>query len=137
MVADAEWVRIRRCLRFGQVFEGTVVNVPRPGAIGIFVDIGLTVGGFVDAALLPDQSEDWPTEGSVGEFQIWWADSRQQIRLKPADSRYLRHDFADFVERFRPNWSSDVGRPVRDPGPPALEELQAALRPDGPSASAR
>ncbi|MGW8688192.1 hypothetical protein ACWGNN_45800 [Streptomyces sp. NPDC055817] len=135
MVTDAEWVRNRRGLRFGQVFEGTVVNVPRPGVIGIFVDIGLSVGGFVDAALLPDQSEDWPAEGTVGEFEIWWADSRQQIRLKPADSRYLRSDFADYVERFRPGWPSDVGRPVRDPGPPSRDELQAALRPDGPSAS--
>ncbi|MFC9537721.1 hypothetical protein [Streptomyces sp. NPDC056975] len=135
MVTDAEWVRNRRGLRFGQVFEGTVVNVPRPGVIGIFVDIGLSVGGFVDAALLPDQSEDWPAEGTVGEFEIWWADSRQQIRLKPADSRYLRSDFADYVERFRPGWPSDVGRPVRDPGPPSHDELQAALRPDGPSAS--
>ncbi|MFD4652341.1 hypothetical protein ACFVFJ_31080 [Streptomyces sp. NPDC057717] len=135
MVTDAEWVRNRRGLRFGQVFEGTVVNVPRPGVIGIFVDIGLSVGGFVDAALLPDQSEDWPAEGTVGEFEIWWVDSRQQIRLKPADSRYLRSDFADYVERFRPGWPSDVGRPVRDPGPPSHDELQAALRPDGPSAS--
>ncbi|MEY2242324.1 hypothetical protein AB8A21_05100 [Streptomyces sp. BF23-18] len=134
MVTDAEWVRIRRGLLFGQVFEGTVVNVPRPGVIGIFVDIGLAVGGFVDAALLPDQSEDWPAEGTVGEFEIWWADSRQQIRLKPADARYLRRDFADFVERFRPGWPSDVGRPVRDPDPPSRDELQAALRPDGPSA---
>ncbi|WP_238442066.1 hypothetical protein [Streptomyces pratensis] len=50
MVTDADWVRIRRGLRFGQVFEGTVVRVPRPGAIGIFVDIGMGVGGFVDSA---------------------------------------------------------------------------------------
>ncbi|WP_069462319.1 hypothetical protein [Actinacidiphila rubida] len=135
MVTVAEWARIRRGLRFGQVFEGTVVNVPRPGAIGIFVDIGLSVGGFVDVLLLPEQSEDWPAEGTVGEFEIWWADSRQQIRLKPSDSRYLRGDFADFVERFRPGWSSDVGRPVRDPGPPSLEELQAVFRSDGPPTS--
>ncbi|MFF4901811.1 hypothetical protein [Streptomyces sp. NPDC001068] len=134
MVEDADWVRIRGDLRFGQVFEGTVVNVPRPGEIGIFVDIGLAVGGFVDVALLPDQSEDWPTEGTVAEFEIWWADSRRQIRLKPADTRYLRRDFAEWVERFRPAWPSDVGCPVRDPGPPTPDELQAATRPDGRSA---
>ncbi|MFC9243913.1 hypothetical protein ACFT7S_07645 [Streptomyces sp. NPDC057136] len=45
------------------------------------MDIGLSVGGFVDVLLLPEQSEDWPAEGTVGEFEIWWADSRQQIRL--------------------------------------------------------
>ncbi|MEU9015579.1 hypothetical protein AB0D12_39005 [Streptomyces sp. NPDC048479] len=115
MVTDAEWAQIRGSLRFGQVFEGTIVKVPRPGAIGIFVDIGLSVGGFVDVLLLPEQSDDWPGEGTVADFEIWWADSRQQIRLKPSDPRYLRKDFTDFVERFRPNWSSDVGRPVRAP----------------------
>ncbi|UUU38118.1 hypothetical protein [Streptomyces sp. NBC_00162] len=132
MVTDAEWARIRRGLRFGQVFEGTVAQVPRPGAIGIFVDIGLSVGGFVDALWLPDESEDWPAEGTVADFEIWWADSRQQIRLMPSDSRYLRNDFTALVERFRPNWSSDIGQPVRDPGPATPDELRTALRSDGP-----
>ncbi|MFF8381632.1 hypothetical protein ACF07V_36680 [Streptomyces sp. NPDC015661] len=131
MVTDAEWTRIRRGLYFGQVFEGTVVKVPRPGAIGIFVDIGLSVGGFVDVLLLPEQSDDWPVEGTVADFEIWWADSRQQIRLKPSDSRYLRNDFTDFMGRLRPHWSSEAGRPVRDPRPPDLNEVLAALRPDG------
>ncbi|MFK4071940.1 hypothetical protein [Streptomyces sp. NPDC029674] len=117
MVTDAEWARIRRGLRFGQVFEGTVVLVPRPGTVGIFVDIGLSVGGFVDALWLPGEIEDWPAEGTVADFEIWWADSRQQIRLMPCDSRYLRKDFTALVERFRPNWSSDVGQPVPDPEP--------------------
>ncbi|MGW2285649.1 hypothetical protein [Streptomyces phaeochromogenes] len=125
MVTDAEWTRIRRGLRFGQVFEGTVVQVPRPGAIGIFVDIGLSVGGFVDVLMLPEQAEDWPTEGTVADFEIWWADSRRQIRLKPSDSHYLRNDFTGHVERFRPNWPSEVGRPV-DPEPPPLDETLEA-----------
>jgi len=137
VVTDAEWARIRRGLRFGQVFEGTVVNVPRPGAIGIFVDIGLSVGGFVDVLLLPEKVEDWPAVGTVGEFEIWWADSPQKIQLKPSDSRYLRNNFADFVERFRPSWPSDAGRPVRDPGPASLNELQGSPRSDGPPANSR
>ncbi|MEU9713543.1 hypothetical protein AB0E21_33840 [Streptomyces sp. NPDC047967] len=135
MVTDAEWTRIRRDLRFGQVFKGTVVKVPRPGAIGIFVDIGLSVGGFVDVLLLPSEGEDWPAEGTVADFEIWWADSRQQIRLKLCDSRYLRTDFTDFVERFRPSWPADVGQPVRDPGPVTPDELRTLLRSDGSSAS--
>ncbi|MFI1921622.1 MULTISPECIES: hypothetical protein [unclassified Streptomyces] len=126
MVTGAEWARIRRGLRFGQVFEGTVVNVPRPGAIGIFVDIGLSVGGFVDVLLLPEHSDDWPVEGTVADFEIWWADSRQQIRLKPSDSRYLRNDFTEFFGRWRPNWSSDLGRPVRDLGTPIPDEVRAS-----------
>ncbi|MFF3531503.1 hypothetical protein ACFYX5_33040 [Streptomyces rubiginosohelvolus] len=135
MVTDVEWTRIRRGLRFGQVFEGTVVTVPRPGAIGIFVDIGLSIGGFVNVLLLPSEGEEWPAEGTVADFEIWWADSRQQIRLKPSDSRYLRTDFTDFVERFRPSWPADVGQPVRDPGPVTPDELRALLRSDGSSAS--
>lgn len=124
MVTGVEWARIRRGLRFGQVFEGTVVKVPRPGAIGIFVDVGLSVGGFVDVLMLPSEGADWPAEGTVAGFEIWWADSRRQIRLKPSDYRYLRSDFTDFAERFRPSWPADVGRPVRDPGPVTPEELR-------------
>ncbi|MFC5657806.1 hypothetical protein ACFP3J_20225 [Streptomyces nogalater] len=133
-MTEVEWARIRRGLRFGQVVEGTVVKVPRPGAIGIFVDIGLSVGGFVDVVLLPERSDDWPAEGTVADFEIWWADSRHQIRLKPADSRYLRTDFEDFVRCVRPRWPSEVGQPVPDPGPPTLDEMRSALRSDGPPA---
>lgn len=122
VVTDAEWTRIRRSLRFGQVFEGTVVKVPRPGVIGIFVDIGLSVGGFVDAMWLSGEIEDWPVEGTVADFKIFWADSRQQIRLVPCDSRYLRSDFTAVVDRIRPNWSSVVGRPVPDPAAASLDE---------------
>ncbi len=75
------------------------------------------------------------TEGTVADFETWWADSRQQIRLKTANSRYLRNDFADHVERFRPSWSSYVGQPVRDPGPVTPNELWAVLRSVGPSAN--
>ncbi|GGV96911.1 hypothetical protein GCM10015535_67200 [Streptomyces gelaticus] len=118
MVTEAEWERLRGELRFGQVFTGTVVRVPRPGAIGVFVDIGLSVGGFVDVVLLPRRrSEDWPVEGTVTDFEVWWVHSdHQQIRLKPSDPQYLCEDFADFVARFRPNWPSDIGKAVRGYG---------------------
>ncbi|MFI1766665.1 hypothetical protein ACH41H_32065 [Streptomyces sp. NPDC020800] len=112
MVTDAEWERIRGDLRVGQVFQGTVVRVPDPGAIGIFVDIGLDVGGFVDVLLLPEQAERWPAEGTVTDFEIWWADSRQQVRLKPSDPRYLREDFTGFAALVRPSWPSEVGQPI-------------------------
>jgi hypothetical protein len=127
VATDAEWERIRGNLRFGQVLRGTVVKVPRPGAIGIFVDVGLGVGGFVDVLLLPEQAGEWPAEGTVTDFEVWWADSRQQIRLKPSDPQYLRKDFADFVARVRPVWPSDIGRPVRDCGPVTAQELAALL----------
>ncbi|WP_255311328.1 hypothetical protein [Streptomyces viridosporus] len=92
-----------------------MVKVPRPGAIGIFVDTGLSVGGFVDVVLLPEEAKDWPVEGTVTDFELWWADDRRQIRLKPSDARCPHSDFADFVERFRPGWPSDIGRPVHRP----------------------
>ncbi|MER5544322.1 hypothetical protein ABT072_18155 [Streptomyces sp. NPDC002589] len=120
MVTAVEWGRIRETLRFGQVFRGTVVKVPQPGAIGIFVDIGLPVGGFVDVLLLPEQEERRPPEGTVADFEVWWADDRRQVRLKPSDPRYLRADFAEFAARVRPGWPSGIGRPVpvRDPAGP-------------------
>ncbi|MEU2655136.1 hypothetical protein ABZ615_07410 [Streptomyces sp. NPDC007325] len=99
------------------------------------MDIGLSVGGFVDVVMLPAASEDWPVEGTVADFEIWWADGRRQIRLKPSDSRYPRDDFAAFVERRRPGWPSDIGQPVRDPEPVTLEEPRNASRSEGTSAS--
>lgn len=122
VTTDVEWERMRRSLRFGQTFRGTVVDVPRPGAIGIFVDIGLDVGGFVDVLLLPEQDELWPVEGTVADFELWWADSRRQVRLKPSDPGYLRSDFAEFTARVRPGWPSDIGRPVLADGPATPRE---------------
>ncbi|MGW1892785.1 hypothetical protein ACWCP6_21480 [Streptomyces sp. NPDC002004] len=99
--------------------------MPRPGAIGIFVDIGLRVGGCVDVLLLPERAERWPVEGTVTDVEVWWADSRQQVRLKPSDPRYLRTDFADFAACVRPGWPSDIGRPVPVDGPDTGEERAA------------
>lgn len=93
-----------------------------------------SASGPESAWTVSDEGEDWPAEGTVADFEIWWADSRRQIRLKPFDSRYLRTDFTDFVERFRPSWPADVGRPVRDQGPVTPDELRAVLRTDGPPA---
>ncbi|GAB2816943.1 hypothetical protein GCM10027200_15600 [Lentzea nigeriaca] len=74
-----------------------MVRVPRPGAIGVFVDLGLSVGGFVDVLLLPFDAARWPVDGTVTEFEIWWMDERPQIRLKPVDPAYVREDFDGWV----------------------------------------
>ncbi|MGW7345016.1 hypothetical protein [Streptomyces sp. NPDC054854] len=95
---------------------GTVVLVPRPGAIGVFVDIGLEVGGFVDALLLPAETEAWPTEGVVTQFEVWWTDWPHQIRLKPVDPNLLREDWTEYLTRWRPGWPAEIGQPT---GPPA------------------
>lgn len=117
MRSEGEGERVPGGLRFGQVFTGTVVRVPRPGAIGVFVDLGLGAPGFVDVLLLPHRSEDWPVEGTVTDFEVWWVHGdHQQIRLKPADPRYLSEDFAAFVEQFRPRWPTDIGTAAGEPG---------------------
>lgn len=108
MVSAEEWIRIRRGLRFGQRFRGTVTAVPRPGAIGIFVDIGLPVAGFVDVLLLPAVVERWPGKGTEAEFEVWWADQRPQLRLKPVDPQFLRDDFAQWQASRRPGWPENM-----------------------------
>ncbi|WP_436988177.1 hypothetical protein [Streptomyces sp. enrichment culture] len=86
--------------------------MPSPGAIGVFVDIGLPVGGFVDVLLLPKSTARWPTEGTETEFEVWWADERSQVRLKPVDPRFVREDFTEWVGRWRPGWPQEHGLPV-------------------------
>lgn len=84
---------------------GTIAWVPKPGAIGFGVDLGLAIGGFVDALLLPETGDCWPEVGTVAEFEVWAMDERNpQIRLKPVDLAYLRPNFDEWVRRFRPSW---------------------------------
>ncbi|MFJ8477002.1 SUKH-3 domain-containing protein [Kitasatospora sp. NPDC094011] len=108
MVSVEEWIRVRRELRLGQRLSGTVAAVPTPGVIGLFVDLGLAVGGFVDVLLLPADGSRWPVVGTVAEFEVWWADQRPQVRLKPVERRFLRADFDEWRERWRPGWPEDV-----------------------------
>ena len=101
MIAE-DWRRLRPQLRLGQRLTGTVQPSPWPvGVTGIFVDLGLPVGGFVDVLLLPHDAGRWPATGTVTEFEIWWLDDRPQIRLKPVDLAYLRDDFNEWAVRFR------------------------------------
>ncbi|MGW4196470.1 SUKH-3 domain-containing protein [Streptomyces sp. NPDC005004] len=93
--------------------------VPNPGATGIFVDIGLPVGGFVDVLLLPRASERWPEEGTVAEFEVWWADERPQVRLKPVARQFLREDFDEWLSEWRPGWTAEHGQVVREDTPAA------------------
>lgn len=88
------WDRVRAGLVLGQRLSGTVARVPRLGAIGIFVDLGLPIAGFVDVLLLPFDTGCWPDEGTVTDFFVWWMDPKKaQIRLVPAESCFRRGDF--------------------------------------------
>ena len=124
MVSVEEWIQARKSLRLGQRLSGTVAAVPNPGATGIFVDIGLPVGGFVDVLLLPSAAERWPAVGTVTEFQVWWADERPQVRLRPVERQFLREDFDEWLARWRPSWPENV------PVDQAWVEAEAAARRD-------
>ena len=99
-----EWDQLRPGLHIGQRLTGTVAWVPKPGVIGLGVDLGLPIGGFVDVLVLPATADDWPEIGAVAEFEVWaMHERRPQIRLKPVDPAYLRTDFDEWVRLFRPS----------------------------------
>ncbi|MEU5437246.1 hypothetical protein AB0G73_28240 [Streptomyces sp. NPDC020719] len=120
MASAKEWIRVRRDLRLGQRLSGTVTAVPAPGATGLFVDVGPPVGGFVDVLLLPADAHQWPQVGIIAEFEVWWADQRPQVRLKPVDRHFLREDFDQWQARWRP------GRPENVPVDQAWVQAEAA-----------
>lgn len=91
------WDELKARLQLGQFLIGTVVWVPRPGVIGIGVDLGLPVGGFVDVLLLPNDIRRWPKVGLASEFEVWWMDEQPQIRLLPVGPRYRCEEFISWV----------------------------------------
>ncbi|MFE6158714.1 hypothetical protein ACFQ7F_07325 [Streptomyces sp. NPDC056486] len=55
----------------GTRLTGTVSVLPwGPGTVGLFVDLGLPVVGFVDMAQLPFDPEGWPDVGTVADFEV-------------------------------------------------------------------
>ncbi|MFG1640449.1 hypothetical protein ACGFMK_09190 [Amycolatopsis sp. NPDC049252] len=71
----------------GSVVTGTICLIPRPGAIGIIVDLDGEPEGFVDVMCLPRQVESWPAVGTKTTFEV--LDRRPgQIRLWPFDPRF-------------------------------------------------
>ncbi|MER7173147.1 hypothetical protein [Streptomyces mesophilus] len=74
----------------GTRLAGTVAAAPwGPGVTGLFVDLGLPVGGFVDMLQLPRDPERWPAVGTDGSFEVvtlrisFDGDPHAQIRLRP------------------------------------------------------
>jgi hypothetical protein len=77
----------------GARVTGTVRALPwGAGRTGLVVDIGQTVGAFVDVLHLPHEAEDWPPVDTVTEFEVttirfydWKPGERPgaQIRLRP------------------------------------------------------
>jgi hypothetical protein len=83
-----EWPELRTKLHVGQRLNGRVSWVPRRGAIGVGVELGFAVNGFVDVLMLPRDVVRWPALGTVTEFEIIHMDDRPQIRLRPIEGRY-------------------------------------------------
>ncbi|WP_326945330.1 hypothetical protein OG439_37745 [Amycolatopsis sp. NBC_01307] len=83
-------------LAVGAVVAGTVSIIPRPGAIGLFVDLGGAPQGFVDVLSLPRQATDWPPVGTKTTFEVLTR-SPKQIRLWPLDPRFRAGPFDNGV----------------------------------------
>ncbi len=79
----------RRLLPEGSQVTGTVSIVPRPGVIGVFVDLPHRMGGFVDVLSLPRDAGKWPEPGQTLRFEVL-QHTPGQVRLWPLDPRF--HD---------------------------------------------
>ncbi|MGW5863025.1 hypothetical protein ACWFRJ_12730 [Streptomyces sp. NPDC055239] len=91
----------------GTRLTGTVSVLPwGPGTVGLFVDLGLPLTGFVDMVRLPLDPEDWPDVGTVTEFEV----TAVAFHLEPPRS-------APQI-RLRPTATPPPGRPWRRPGRP-------------------
>ncbi|GGV36086.1 hypothetical protein GCM10010277_22290 [Streptomyces longisporoflavus] len=91
----------------GTRLTGTVSVLPwGPGRVGLFVDPGLPVIGFVDLPHLPFDPADWPDVGTVAEFEV----TAVRFRLEPARS-------APQI-RLRPTATPPPGLPWPRPGRP-------------------
>lgn len=91
----------RRTFPVGDHVTGKVTLIPRPGVIGLFVDLGLPPTGFVDVLHLPRSVDAWPGVGTVTDFEVL-QHRRQQVRLWPLDDAF-RSSTADFW-RSEPEW---------------------------------
>ncbi|MEU5952930.1 hypothetical protein [Streptomyces sp. NPDC047525] len=91
----------------GTRLTGTVDVLPwGPGRVGLFVELGLPLVGFVDLAQLPLDPGDWPGVGTVIEFEV----TTVRFSLEPRRS-------APQI-RLRPTATPPPGQPWRRPGRP-------------------
>lgn len=92
----------RTRLPVGEHVTGRVFRIPKPGAIGLFVDLGQEPGGFVDVSWLPYEPGEWPPVGTVTTFEVLQHTPRQ-VRLFPLDDRFRRPARLP-AERTREQW---------------------------------
>jgi hypothetical protein len=87
MAEPDEMAVARRRFPLGDHVTGRVTHIPKPGAIGLFVDLGEPPEGFVDVIILPRSPEQWPPVGTVTAFEVI-QHRAGQVRLWPVDSSF-------------------------------------------------
>jgi hypothetical protein len=91
----------------GDPISGVVSHVPRPGMIGVFVDLGPAPGGFVDVLSLPRAVDRWPTVATRIRGEIL-QHRRQQVQLWPLDTRFQSDSPPAAMNE--PTWLNVTGR---------------------------
>lgn len=92
----------------GDHVTGVVTLIPRPGVIGLFVDLGHPPTGFVDVLNLPFSSDQWPAVGTVTEFEVL-QHNRGQVRLWPLDPT-LRSSTTSYPAMSETEWRAAKNR---------------------------
>ncbi|WP_432850702.1 hypothetical protein ACQPXB_08625 [Amycolatopsis sp. CA-161197] len=100
---EVELDTARQTYPVGDHVTGKVTLIPRPGTIGLFVDLGEPPTGFVDVVHLPRLVDQWPGVGTVTDFEVL-QHRHQQVRLWPLDDAF-RSSTASFW-RSEPEWVS-------------------------------
>jgi hypothetical protein len=75
----------------GEEVTGRVARIPKPGVIGLFVDLGREPEGFVDVLDLPIEAGQWPLAGTVTTFEVL-QHRPGQVRLFPLDEQLRSPD---------------------------------------------
>lgn len=97
MTVDGELSEARRLLPEGSQVAGVVSLVPRPGVVGVFVDLPGGMYGFVDVLHLPRLAADWPAPGLSLNFEVM-QHTPGQVRLWPLDPRFHHDDATPELE---------------------------------------
>lgn len=97
MTAVGELSQARRLLPEGSQVTGTISVVPKPGVVGVFVDLPYEMGGFVDVLKLPRDPAAWPEPGQVLRFEVL-QHTPGQVRLWPMDPGFRHDDVSPQIE---------------------------------------
>jgi hypothetical protein len=97
--SDSDHAGRGELLVLGQRLLGRVIQIPVPGRIGIFVDLGMSRLGFVDALRLPDEPDQWPDLDATLEFEVVGLEADAAIRLRPVDPRYGNQRAEELLRR--------------------------------------